>query len=203
MKMNWLLGCSAVLVVAAVGCSVNVGNTGGAGGTGSGTTVSTTSKTSVTSTKAATATVTVGQGTGTGTGGAGDISCNPVKDTQCNLAAGQACDGGMTGFVCYDAPNDGLLCGACDNKNTYCSDGHACYPSNAAGDGKCMRYCCTDADCGGGVGSCDKNLTNDPAIGLCGAAMGGGGAGGGAGFATPVCTGIPPTAPSNGSCYTP
>jgi hypothetical protein len=84
------------------------------------------------------------------------------------LGAGEACDNGPDNFNCYPAPNTGDLCGACDNQNTFCKDGLTCVPTDAQGTGKCARFCCTDADCGGATGSCAKGFSNDPMVGLCG-----------------------------------
>lgn len=131
------------------------------------------------------------------------VNCNPVKDTECDVAGGEGCDYQQNGgFICYLGPDNTVdNCGACDfggGNPPFCKDGYTCMPIDAAQmAGKCVRFCCSDADCGGAAGSCDKTLSGDPNVGLCGAAdpthmfiM------------TPVCTGIPATPPSNGSCYT-
>ncbi len=72
--------------------------------------------------------------------------CNPVTNEGC--MAGETCD--LDGnFKC--APlvgGEAALCGACDNANAqYCGLGMTC--DSYADVGKCFRYCCTDADCGG------------------------------------------------------
>lgn len=206
MKANWMLGCGAVLVAAVLGCG-NSSGTGGSGGTGTTSTTSSTSKSSSSSSKSVTATGT-GTGTGSGTGGgAAQTPCNPVKDTQCNVAGGEACDFGQNAeFECWPAPppNTVDLCGACSVQTSLCKDGSTCLAADAGGTmAKCVKYCCTDADCGGAAGSCAKDPNFSSTVGICGTFNGGGGAGGGGGFVTPICTGIPASPPSNGACYTP
>jgi hypothetical protein len=113
------------------------------------------------------------------------ISCNPVTNVSCD--GGQACDitvdsssEMVTGFTCYDGPNDATLCGACSvNGGASCGGGLSCAnvsPTWLA----CARFCCSDADCGAG-----RCLTTDgqgrslfgtvaSGLGLCGAAGDGG-----------------------------
>ena len=197
MRTSSLLGCGAISMAAVLGCGGTSG-TGGAGGTGSTTASSTNAKAS-SSSKATT--TTVASASGSGTGGAMGVQCNPVKDTECDVAGGEGCDYDQTaGFVCYLGPDNTIdVCGACNydpGNPPFCKDGTTCMPDDAAMmTGKCVRFCCTDSDCGGAVGSCDKTLSGDPNVGLCGAED-----------ATsmfipaPICTA--PAAPPTGSCYT-
>ncbi len=109
--------------------------------------------------------------TGTGAGGAAPtIPCNPVKDAECNIAGGEACDASNAspnGFECFPPPNPTAVCGDCTND--YCADGATCVVADgAASIGKCAKFCCTDADCGGAAGSCEKTFLGDPNVGLCG-----------------------------------
>ncbi|MBM4358161.1 MAG: hypothetical protein FJ096_08615 [Deltaproteobacteria bacterium] len=85
--------------------------------------------------------------------------CNPVTNEPCNSGAGEACDFGQDGFVCYPAPNDQKLCEECDAANgPWCEGGHTC-----GEDGGCAKYCCDDGDCGGGT--CSKLDKLD--VGIC------------------------------------
>lgn len=74
--------------------------------------------------------------------------CNPVNNDGC--LSTQICDWGGY-FRCYDvAPDDAPLCGPCDNLDgPHCQVGMTC--DSDGSDGSCYRYCCTDADCGGGT----------------------------------------------------
>ena len=86
-------------------------------------------------------------------------SCNPVTNAPCDTAAGESCDFGSDGFVCYPAPNDAKLCEECDQSNgPYCAPGHTCLE-----DGGCAKYCCDDGDCG--TGTCQ--LYKDLQVGTC------------------------------------
>lgn len=127
-----------------------------------------------------------------------DIPCNPVYDMECDLANGGACDinGDGTAYICYnDQPYTTPACGDCTTENL-CMDGTTCQPVDAAQmTYQCMHFCCTDADCDGSPGACDKTFFGDPDVGLCetpDASLD---------FATPICTGFPASPPSMGSCY--
>ena len=95
------------------------------------------------------------------------IACNPVTNAPCTT--GQSCDFadmGM-GYKCYDPPNDVKICGACDaQKGPFCEGGSTC------DNGLCVKYCCTDADCG--AGKCDKTNMFPGGAGEC---LGGNGTG--------------------------
>ncbi|MEJ7733843.1 MAG: hypothetical protein WKG00_32195 [Polyangiaceae bacterium] len=106
-----------------------------------------------------------------GTGGAGggamtDIQCNPVTNEPCS--EGEACDvyapnGKITGFHCYPDNNTAELCEACNPDGAdaeFCVGGLTCI-----GD-VCIRFCCTDADCGNG--ECKKvDYRIAPGLGVC------------------------------------
>ncbi|MFO0614703.1 MAG: hypothetical protein U0414_19105 [Polyangiaceae bacterium] len=99
----------------------------------------------------------------------GAEECNPVSGASC--AAGEACDfNGPTQFVCWAGENSGQLCGSCDPGNyVYCENGLECFDTNLATGGgpyKCFKFCCQDADCGGGAGTCNHNLIPG-GLGLC------------------------------------
>ena len=190
MKLSRLVVCVGGLFAAAVvGCGDDTAVVGGAGGTASVSTASS-SKASGSVTHAS---VSAGEG---GTGGAAAVACNPVTGAPCT--GGQACDLNQDqAYTCFDPPNTQALCETCDpGSGPYCENGLHCF-DDGSGTGKCMKFCCSNDDCGGGT--CDTTQYGDPAIGLCGD-PGGGGAGGGAIALTPVCTGIPATPPSNGTC---
>jgi len=142
---------------------------------------------------------------GTGDGGngeGGNSSCNPVTNEPCAL--GEACDAADNAFVCFAEGNVGGLCEPCDSDaGEFCQGGLACVGTT------CMRYCCTDADCG--TGTCVKTdrqaapfFDFAPDVGLClveeSGTGGGGGAGGGGPVSGPGCD-APAEAPSMGSCY--
>lgn len=76
--------------------------------------------------------------------------CSPFTNEGC--MPGEICDFGGY-FKCY--PLDGSevdVCATCNNDTgPHCLQGATCDGNND--DGKCTRFCCTDADCGTG-GSC-------------------------------------------------
>ena len=187
MRASWWTVVLGVALFTDTGCNkastTGAGGSTGSAGTTSGATTSATGTSTSTSVTASTGTVTY---------------CNPVTGKQCNIAGGSTCDWGDTvmTYICLDPPpaNNVALCGTCDPlSDLECSFGTTCIPADAAGDQKCMQFCCTDADCGGAAGSCDMMIVTG--IGICGkpdaSKM----------FAVPVCTGIPTPAPSNGACY--
>lgn len=211
MRINFILGCGAAFLAVTVGCGSS-SSSGGAGGTGVTTGSATTA---VTSTHTATVTSsTHAAGTGSATGGAGGsaLQCNPVVDTQCNVAGGEACDfDGNGGFTCFNMPaNTAAVCASCDDMaGPACKDGSSCLFADASGNtSKCAKYCCTDADCGGAAGSC---ALDGSTVGFCGVdgvattttTSSASGAGGGSAFFVPQCTGIPTTPPSGGTCGAP
>jgi hypothetical protein len=88
------------------------------------------------------------------TTGTSAVSCNPVTNAGCS--AGQACDitadssEDITGFTCFDGPNDALLCEPCGvTGGASCAGGLSCANVNATWLA-CAHYCCSDADCGSG-----------------------------------------------------
>ena len=95
-----------------------------------------------------------GAGGGGGAGPNDEILCNPVTNEPCE--AGEACDvyapepnGPVVGFHCYPDDNVAELCEPCnsdskDGKLVFCVGGLTCI--NKA----CVRYCCSDLDCGDG-----------------------------------------------------
>jgi hypothetical protein len=114
------------------------------------------------------------------------VACNPVTNAPC--VAGQACDitvdstsEMVTGFTCYDGPNDATLCAPCSTTGgASCGGGLSCADVSATFLA-CARFCCTDADCGAG-----RCLTTDgqgralfgavaSGLGLCAASAGDGG----------------------------
>jgi len=106
-------------------------------------------------------------GAGGGGGGASEWApeCNPVTNEPCDTAGGQACDvAGPIGFVCYDPPNDGLLCQECDQDTIYCAGTMTCDTEA----GLCVKYCCSNADCG--TGTCVPfGIPEAPELGQCAA----------------------------------
>jgi hypothetical protein len=82
--------------------------------------------------------------------------CNPVTNENCDDAKGEACDLTKNGvFICFPAPNDVDVCGACSNVDgPFCKAGMHCSEDDMGKNGKCTHWCCSDADCG--TGKCDK-----------------------------------------------
>jgi hypothetical protein len=74
----------------------------------------------------------------------GTIECNPVTNE--GYAANDACDATSSGgFTCFTEAegSTGAMCEPCDiDAGTFCRGTLTC-------DGeRCVRYCCTDGDCG-------------------------------------------------------
>lgn len=95
------------------------------------------------------------------------VGCNPVTNEGCNADAGESCDIASDGTIqCFapPPPNTAALCATCDS-NTECLPGSSCWPGTANPSGECMRFCCTDADCGGG--HCDKTTFQTDPLGFC------------------------------------
>ncbi len=166
MNARWLVAVSCAGVMAAYGCTVKkvsgtstVSSASGAGGTGSqqstqtSSSIASTTKTSATTTSSGT-TASASNSSSSG-GGTFVAHCNPVTNAPC--ATGEACDASNMGtFECFPPPNDGKLCGACDNsKGPFCGGGLGCAQK------KCAKYCCDDGDCGTG-GKCTKSDANGP-----------------------------------------
>ena len=137
-------------------------STGGAGG-------STTGPTAVCAGLAATPTdtcVTLG----------GANACNPVS----NAADGggtcdtQACDSNdMSGYSCFDLSATVAACGeTCSTNGNFCDAGYTCTDKDAFmgtdihANPVCARWCCDDADCGGGV-CVSVNQAAGPGLGVC------------------------------------
>ncbi len=197
-----LLGRLAALatltgVAAWAGCSTDeTGAKTTLGGSGGATTV-------VSTNAAASSTFATSVGAG---GAPATFSCNPVTNEGCS--ATEACDTDYEhlAFVCYSGDASLALCTPCGPAKAYCKSGSSCV------GGLCLKYCCTDADCGTGA-TCDTKMLpkfGSGQVGLCrvfpepGAGGGGGGGAGGAGGATakdpePDCN-APMEAPSLGSC---
>ncbi len=97
-----------------------------------------------------------------------DIACNPVTRAPCK--ADESCDftNMGTGYQCYPPPNAAKLCGACSasDPGPFCGNGTTC------DNGICVKFCCTDADCG--AGKCDTTKMFPGGAGEC---LGGNGMG--------------------------
>lgn len=91
----------------------------------------------------------------------GDVACNPVTNAGCSAAIGEACDGDINGFRCYPPPNDKIMCQAC-TVGERCGAGMTCVDP-----GICVRYCCSDADCGSGACNENKVPIGKGAVGIC------------------------------------
>jgi hypothetical protein len=112
-------------------------------------------------------------------------TCNPITNEGCNTAAGEACDfqsGG--GYTCYPDGNTHKLCEPCGSAGdgNFCEGGMTC-------NKMCTKFCCDDGDCG--TGTCNKDLTADPKVGICVAAD----------MMAAACD-APLMSPSNGACFT-
>jgi hypothetical protein len=107
------------------------------------------------------------------------VACNPITNEPC--LAGQTCDttadasGHVTAFVCFPGPNEAQLCAQCDTQNgPFCAGGLSC-ASVTGSLAACIRFCCTDADCGAGhctltdtTGVALTFSTLTPNLGICG-----------------------------------
>lgn len=89
--------------------------------------------------------------------------CNPVTNDKCDGAAGAACDVKQGGFKCYPDGNTHDICTGCGNgaqDQNFCKGGLTCFGV------ECVKYCCTDADCGA-KGTCKLGDLPDPKVGHC------------------------------------
>lgn len=97
----------------------------------------------------------------------GDFECNPVTNEGCDNEAGEVCDVGGGGFVCYPFTSE-PICAFCNDQDLFCNAGMTCsayfFPPDEVVSG-CSRYCCTDADCGDGV--CQALSPDDGTLGIC------------------------------------
>jgi hypothetical protein len=156
---------------------------------------------------------------GTDGGSAISVQCNPVTNMGCTNGTG--CDlhtdtaGNIDGFVCYQGPNTVADCASCDPTGAtppFCAPGSSCFPSDTMGDGQCIHYCCSTADCGPNGSCATTDTSNMPlfapvstTLGVCIAAAASADAGAGAadaGAASPFACNAPATSPSMGSCIT-
>lgn len=79
--------------------------------------------------------------------------CNPVDNSGCDGAKGQACDSDTDrGFGCYPPPNTVALGGDCNvDQGPSCAAGLVCANvDDATADGTCAKYCCSSSDCSAG-----------------------------------------------------
>jgi hypothetical protein len=74
----------------------------------------------------------------------GAVECNPVTNAGCN--ANEGCDSTENGgFTCFteEEGSTGALCEPCDfDAGLFCRGTLTC------GGTQCVRYCCSDGDCG-------------------------------------------------------
>lgn len=78
--------------------------------------------------------------------------CSPVTNAGCDGPRGEACDDDQhDGFGCYPAPNTVDQGGTCNEETgPACRGGLGCDTGDDDDpDGRCHKYCCSDADCGG------------------------------------------------------
>ncbi len=130
-------------------------------------------------------------GTGTG-GGTVTGSCNPFTSSPCDIVGGYACDWNGSGFQCFPPSNTEMLCAPCQSNGVYCQPGMTCHQGFLA----CVRFCCTDTDCGTG-NVCDTSLLGSTGVGECVVVNIDGGTPSG-----PACN-VPVVQPSGGSCFVP
>lgn len=76
-------------------------------------------------------------------------ACNPMTNEGCD-AATEICDFTGAEFICYPIEGDEAdLCAPCNAaESRFCKAGLTC--DSDGEDGRCYRYCCSDADCGAG-----------------------------------------------------
>ncbi len=98
------------------------------------------------------------------------VQCNPVTAEKCAVDAGESCDvrpGG--GFQCWGDKNTQAKCAPCGGADNFCQAGFTCL------EARCIRYCCSDADCGNGASCTTKLLDGEtslfgtaaPGVGVC------------------------------------
>lgn len=94
----------------------------------------------------------------------GAIECNPITNELCDTANGEACDLKGDGYHCYPGPNAKNLCDTCGPTGNMgqCKGGSTCLPGP---DGKCGKFCCSDAECG--AGKCNKMDMLPAGVGYC------------------------------------
>ncbi len=121
--------------------------------------------------------------------------CTPKTNAGCKT--GEACDSGpsTTGHTCQAAGTGGL-CAACNpTLGPQCQAGYQCRATAANKDpasGQCLRFCCTNADCGGF--NCEHYAPYSLGVGVCTVVNGSTGA------LLPQCTGLPTIPASGAAC---
>lgn len=114
-------------------------------------------------------------GGGTGAGGVANnhppkgcfnrpSQCNPLTNTPCQ--GGEACDvlvaeDGGPELVCFPPPNLQPVGAPC-----HYDDGPWCTPELHCQEGRCVRFCCTNADCAD-AGVCVPFDPNNGTLGTC------------------------------------
>ena len=92
--------------------------------------------------------------------------CNPVTNEGCDTAADEACDFTKSGLECWKENNTeprGATCAGTSTK--YCIPTYTCDGSVDGSAGVCHKFCCSNADCGGGT--CKPFDANLGALGAC------------------------------------
>lgn len=92
--------------------------------------------------------------------------CNPVTNEGCDTAAHEACDFTKSGLECWKENNTeprGATCAGTSTK--YCIPTYTCDGSVDGSVGVCHKFCCSNADCGGGT--CKPFDPNLGTLGAC------------------------------------
>lgn len=86
--------------------------------------------------------------------------CNPITNEGCQTNKGEACDFTKGGLECWKENNTEPRGASCAGTSTkYCVPTYTCSGSVDGSAGVCKRFCCSDADCGGGACKAfDENL---------------------------------------------
>src|SRR5262249_53980736 len=107
-------------------------------------------------------------------GNASATVCNPITNAGCTGT--DVCDSDNSGkyWICYQGATPSVgPCGNCRTNARLCKGGNTCIDFTDPDGGvlftECVKYCCTDADCGGASGTCNKKVTPPPPnnVGIC------------------------------------
>jgi hypothetical protein len=108
---------------------------------------------------------------------ASQTTCNPITNAGCTGTDLCSTDNSGNFWVCYQTGGGTFVqtCGDCTASTAVCGVDNICISYvDDAGDNwlnECVRYCCTDADCGdAGAGSCNTAVLDPPlpnGVGIC------------------------------------
>jgi hypothetical protein len=109
-------------------------------------------------------------------GNASRTTCNPLTNSGCTGTDICIPDNSGNYWVCIPITGATIVqtCNDCSGNTALCAKDNICIQyQNDAGVidlTECVKYCCTDADCGGTSGSCNKQALSPPlanGVGIC------------------------------------